>query len=249
MLRGIVGDSTFYDILRTYTYHPTVSYGVAVTEDFQAVAESVSGIDLDYFFQQWIYGENYPRYNVNWSKSQLNDSLWNLKLNISQLTNTNPLFFTMPVQIKVTRVGFADTLITVFNDQQNQEFNIPIRGQINSMAFDPNNYILKNLNVTVDVGDKIGSPNQFVLEQNYPNPFNPTTKIRYTIPDVGSELAQTVLKVYNILGNEVATLVNEYREAGSYEIDFDASALTSGVYFYKLTNGNFSDVKKMILMR
>ncbi len=247
MLRGIVGDSTFFNILRTYSYHPTVAYGVAVTEDFQAIAESVSGMDLDYFFQQWIYGENYPRYNVNWSKTQLNDSLWNLRLNISQLTNTNPVFFTMPIQIKVTRVGFADTLITVFNNQQNQEFNILIPGQINSMAFDPNNYILKNVNVTVDVDDGIEMPIQFVLEQNYPNPFNPSTKIRYVIPNEVRNL--TTLKIYDVLGNEVATLVNDYREAGSYEIEFDASALTSGVYFYKLTSGKFSDVKKMILIR
>ncbi|MEP0861169.1 MAG: T9SS type A sorting domain-containing protein [Ignavibacterium sp.] len=255
MLRGVVGDSTFYDILRTYTYHPTVSYGVAVTEDFQAIAESISGMNLDYFFQQWIYGENYPRYNVNWSKSQLNDSLWNLRLNISQLTNTNPVFFTMPVQINITRIGFPDTLITVFNDQQNQEFNIQVSGQINSMQFDPYNFILKNLNVTVDVEEGSQLPTEFALEQNYPNPFNPTTKIRFTIaasslnPFSKGEGTLTSLKVFDILGNEVATLVNENLQPGVYEYEFDASSLTSGVYFYKLISGNFTEVKKMILMR
>lgn len=250
MLRGIVGDSTFFNILRTYSYHPSVAYGVAVTEDFQAIAESVSGMDLNYFFQQWIYGENYPKYNVNWSKSQLNDSLWNLRLNISQLTNSNPAFFTMPVQIKVTRTGFADTLLTVFNNQQIQEFNIPVLGEINSVVFDPNNFILKTVNVTVDAEEGAGLPYKFALEQNYPNPFNPTTKIRYSVAsDVKSQKSKVKLVVYDLVGNEIATLVDEEKSAGNYEIEFDASALTSGVYFFKLLSGNFVDVKKMILLK
>ena len=76
------------------------------------------------------------------------------------------------------------------------------------------------------------------LEQNYPNPFNPSTKIRYTIPNViasGAKQSQLVtLKVYDVLGNEVATLVDEYKSVGKYEANFNANALTSGIYFYKL---------------
>ena len=72
----------------------------------------------------------------------------------------------------------------------------------------------------------LGLPTEYELTQNYPNPFNPGTKIRYSLPNVGSGLAQTVLKVYDVLGNEVATLVNEYKPAGSYEATFDASSLS-----------------------
>ena len=89
------------------------------------------------------------------------------------------------------------------------------------------------------------TPNSFALSQNYPNPFNPSTKISWQSPVSGWQ----TLKVYDILGNEVATLVNEFREAGSYEIDFNASQLTSGVYIYKISAGNFSDTKKMILSK
>lgn len=85
----------------------------------------------------------------------------------------------------------------------------------------------------------------FILEQNYPNPFNPTTKIKYQIPEAGF----ISLIVYDILGREVATLVNEEKPTGSYDIEFDGSGLSSGVYFYKLQTGNFSSIKKMILMR
>jgi len=95
----------------------------------------------------------------------------------------------------------------------------------------------------------LGLPTKYELTQNYPNPFNPSTKIKYSIPNVGSGLAQTVLKVYDVLGNEVAILVNEYKPAGSYEVTFDASSLSSGIYFYKLHSGTFFETKKMLLIK
>jgi len=99
----------------------------------------------------------------------------------------------------------------------------------------------------------IGLPNKFILEQNFPNPFNPSTRISWQSPVA----AQQTLKVYDVLGNEVATLVNEFRNAGVYEIDFDGSKLSSGVYFYQLKAGDpstssgqgFIQTKKMILMK
>jgi photosystem II stability/assembly factor-like uncharacterized protein len=97
-----------------------------------------------------------------------------------------------------------------------------------------------------------GIVNNFSLEQNYPNPFNPTTKIRFTIPSVISSEGRNLnvsLKVFDVLGNEVATLVNEFKSTGSYDVDFNASRLSSGVYFYKLHAGSFIETKKMILIK
>lgn len=88
-------------------------------------------------------------------------------------------------------------------------------------------------------------PNTFYLNQNYPNPFNPTTKITYSIP----EISFVTLKVYDVLGNELATLINEEKVAGTYEVDFDAVILSSGVYFYQLKSGEFIDSKKMMLLK
>jgi len=86
---------------------------------------------------------------------------------------------------------------------------------------------------------------QFKLEQNYPNPFNPSTRISYSVP------ATTVvnLKVFDIIGNEVATLVNKEQPAGYYQVDFDASNLSGGVYFYQLATNEFVNTKKMILIK
>ncbi|PIQ08839.1 MAG: hypothetical protein COW71_09685 [Ignavibacteriales bacterium CG18_big_fil_WC_8_21_14_2_50_31_20] len=90
----------------------------------------------------------------------------------------------------------------------------------------------------------------YKLEQNYPNPFNPTTTIKYSIPNnVKGETSNVKLIVYDILGSEVATLVNEKKSAGNYEVKFDASNLVSGVYLYKLQSGSFVQTKKLLLMK
>jgi hypothetical protein len=107
--------------------------------------------------------------------------------------------------------------------------------------------------VTTSVDDNELSPSEFILEQNYPNPFNPSTSINYSIP-VSSFVT---LKIYNVLGKEITTLVNEERPAGSYELNFSAKDLTSGIYFYKLQAGDpesssgqgFAETKKMILLK
>jgi hypothetical protein len=88
-------------------------------------------------------------------------------------------------------------------------------------------------------------PTAYSLSQNYPNPFNPTTKIEYSLP----EAANVRLAVYNSLGQEVASLLNEYQSIGKYIIDFNANNLPSGIYFYKIQSGNFNKTQKMVLMK
>lgn len=91
---------------------------------------------------------------------------------------------------------------------------------------------------------------EFKLEQNYPNPFNPVTTIKYTIPSkIKSETSNVKLVVYDILGSEIAALVNESQQPGNYEVDWNAEQLNSGIYFYKLQVGNYIDTKRMILMK
>jgi hypothetical protein len=96
-----------------------------------------------------------------------------------------------------------------------------------------------------EVEVEVSLPLEYSLEQNYPNPFNPSTMIRFNLPLSGNVL----LKVYDILGNEVATLINEHKEPGNYSIEFNASGLSSGIYFYQLVADNFISTKKMILLQ
>ena len=115
-------------------------------------------------------------------------------------------------------------------------------------------------NLVTDVNETISSiPTEFSLSQNYPNPFNPVTTIRYSIPTSpfnpspyqgeGQRERLVTLKVYDILGSEVATLVNEEKPAGNYQVNFDASKFSSGVYFYRLQSGSFVETKKMLLIK
>ena len=98
---------------------------------------------------------------------------------------------------------------------------------------------------TAGVQQESEIPENYFLKQNYPNPFNPSTKISYSIPEVSF----VTLKVYDVLGNEIATLVNGEKPAGNYEVEFKAENNTSGIYFYSLTSGAFTETKKMILLR
>jgi hypothetical protein len=104
--------------------------------------------------------------------------------------------------------------------------------------------ILSLFRIGISVSENI-SPLKFMLQQNYPNPFNPSTTITFCLPRSGS----ASLKVYNMLGREIATLLNGYTTSGAHEVQFDATNLASGVYFYKLTSNNFSEEKKMMIVK
>ncbi|MFC2119733.1 T9SS type A sorting domain-containing protein [Bacteroidota bacterium] len=108
--------------------------------------------------------------------------------------------------------------------------------------------------VEVDEGNPKFTPSDFTLYQNYPNPFNPSAKIKFTIPQSplpggDGRGGLVTLKVYDVLGNEIATLVNEERPAGNYEVEFNANELPSSIYFYKLQAGDFIQTKKMVLLK
>jgi beta-glucanase (GH16 family) len=108
----------------------------------------------------------------------------------------------------------------------------------------------KNL---TNVGENESFISDYSLSQNYPNPFNPTTIIKYSVPDFGSNAKYTysnvTLKVYDLLGEEIAVLVNKEQKPGNYSVQFDASEISSGIYYYKLLTNNYSHTKKMIVLK
>lgn len=248
MLRGVVGDSgKFYTILRNYLNDPALSFGVATTEDLKRHAENVTGQNLQYFFDEWVYGENYPNYTITWGTSDaiIYPDIVTVKVTIQQQTNTtNPSYFTMPVQLKF-KIGVRDTVVTVFNNQQNQTFYIRIKGNPTSLSFDPDEWILRNEPVIIKSNYVVS--NEYTLFQNYPNPFNPGTKILYMLP----QDADVTIKVFDILGREIAILVNKFELSGFHSIPFSATglALPSGIYYYSLIAGNHIETKKMVYIK
>ncbi|MFZ1282171.1 MAG: T9SS type A sorting domain-containing protein, partial [Ignavibacteriaceae bacterium] len=141
--------------------------------------------------------------------------------------------------------------IVAMNDVRFSVTNYPeIKYLIESGVFDKLSAVEDNLNVT--------SPNDFVLYQNYPNPFNPNTTISFSIPDLTSssplrkgrnEVGFITLAIYDILGRKIATLLNEEIIPGYYEVEFNSSNLSSGIYFYKLSTPNYSETKSMVLLK
>jgi len=200
--------------------------------------------------------------------SLTNSSSWDYSPNVSVVNNINadPVFSDAGV------VGHVDSLINYVKRIATRTLDNPWHYQLN---FPPAWPIPENLgytNTTLQSGGTDGFalgdlnwfptqkqqwlvtgvkskensvPSNFSLSQNYPNPFNPNTTINYQITKTGL----TTLKVYNLVGQEVATLVNGVVEAGSYKVSFDAAQLSTGVYFYTLHSGNFVETKKMILVK
>ncbi len=142
------------------------------------------------------------------------------------------------------KVGFVEGKGTTteksnYSFKDNVTFNGSVNYRLKQIDFDGS---FKYSNV-VEVN--LSTPEKFELSQNYPNPFNPNTTIKYSV----AAKSQVELNIYNILGSKVASIVNEIKEAGSYQVEFDASKLSSGVYFYELNAGNFSAKRKMILLK
>jgi hypothetical protein len=143
-----------------------------------------------------------------------------------------------------TNTGSNDNENSVGNDHFIELEARLISGTVNNVFGVMGDHELEEVVVSVkEIGS--GIPESYSLDQNYPNPFNPSTNIRFSIPEPGL----VTLKVYNALGQEVASLLNEEKNAGSYEYNFDASYLTSGIYFYKIQSNNYTATKKMIVIK
>ncbi|MEO8666126.1 MAG: T9SS type A sorting domain-containing protein, partial [Ignavibacteria bacterium] len=148
----------------------------------------------------------------------------------------------------------ADTLAAIGNVQSNYVvatiFQDPryFTGGFGSVLAATIGWVVSNGGLITGVGNNNvvnNLPDNFKLSQNYPNPFNPTTKISFNIPKSGL----VTLKIYDMVGKEVATLVNEVKNIGNYEVEFNGSNLSSGTYFYRMESTNFVDTKKMILIK
>lgn len=154
MLRGVLGDEVFFQTLYQYAHDPEVRFASAVTEDFQRVVETVSGMDLDWFFQQWIYGSGYPKYNFSWSVEKGN-GVYSIPLSITQ-TQSEQLF-TMPIQIKVTFYDGSDETFIIWDSTETAEYTLNVNKDPFNVEFDPDNWILKDVsykfkNASLDKG-------------------------------------------------------------------------------------------------
>ena len=250
MLRNVIGDSSFFSVLRTYSGR--FPYGNAVTRDFQDVVNAVTGLNYDWFFNEWILQPGYPVYDVAWGYYSA-EGQQAVQVFITQQPplQSYPVF-RMPIELKFSGSG-SDTTVVVVDSLLVQSFEVRLSFHPTQLSVDPGNKILKVLRpLRTIVAEKGSSPRSFRVGQNYPNPFNPSTTIPYQVP----VRSRVTYQLYNVLGQPVAGGDEGIQGPGFHTVHVDGSALPSGIYFYEikaapLEEGGrvWQDVRKMTLMK
>jgi len=245
MARYVMGSESFFSAVKSYASDPRYRYrSCSIPEFIQKMSDSY-GQDLSWFFEQWLYNPNHAIYANTYSIYSPAHGSWVVNFTARQ-TQTNTVFFKMPIELKISFADGGDTTVRVFNDENNQLFSFNFTKQPVSLMFDPNNEIvLKVASTVVSVENEDAIPAEMVLHANYPNPFNPETKIRFSMPEAG----YITLSVFNTNGEEVAVLAKGNYFAGSHELSFQAGNLPSGVYFAVLNSGGKTLRQKMLLLK
>jgi len=231
-------NSTFSNQLRT----------VDLVTGNSTLIQDLGGIQITVFA---IEGDCGPGKAYN---PQPPDSSINISINLTQITWENPVEVDgneiwMGTDSSNIVLVLSGGLFTFYTMPDTLEYEQTYYWRVDEIG--PNGTTPGNLwrftteEIPTNLNEKSSLIEDFLLEQNYPNPFNPSTTIKYQIP----EKSFVTIKVYDVLGNELTTLVNEEKPSGSYEVEFDGTNLTSGIYFYQLRAGKYVETKKMVLLK
>jgi aminopeptidase N len=251
MLRYVLGDATFFNLLHSYGSDTTnFRYKNSVTDDFTAKVTEVAGTDMSWFVNEWVKEPHHPIYANLYQFTTNSGNSWTVGFQARQTQTTSP-FRRMPLTIKITYATGPDSVFRVDNTVNNQVWYWNTNRQPANLYFDPDNDIVLKVATTTQgniqaVGNENQLPFMYALYQNYPNPFNPVTRINYDLP----ENNVVSLRIFNVLGEVVAEPIkNEKKSAGSHSVVFNAANLPSGVYYYELKAGKYSETKKMVLVK
>jgi len=242
MLRHVVGDDNFFKGL--LGYREQYKFKSATTEQFQTVMEEVSTMDLEYFFDRWIYGEYYPIYDVVYNQSD--DGLL-IKVTQTQESEV----FEMPIDILINFNDGSSQVASIFNSSAGEYFSIDVNNKIvANIEFDPDDWILKKVeSVRLDTLDDGGLIDDFILFPSYPNPFNSETAIKFNLHK-GASIA---INIYNLDGSKIWTYSESYNP-GIYivnwnGIDNKGNKVPTGTYFVEVSNDKTVKSNKVLLLK
>ena len=241
MLRGVLGDSTFFNVLQTYSSNDSLAYNSVDTEDFQYICEQISGLDLGYFFSQWIYGEGYPIYNISWEQNNIEELIVNIEqVQIGQ-------HFTMPIEILVI---LSDDSIkhVIENDGSFTSYNLGFIGQNSfNVKLDPDHWILKEVEY-LTIGSDLPGPRQLTLFPAFPNPFNSGTNISFFIPDyLGQDKVN--INIFDVRGRLVNNIWSGRPSTGYNLFSWQAKTQSSGIYIIELETKDKKLIRKVQLIK
>jgi aminopeptidase N len=251
MLRYVEGDTVwaqpglFFRSLRAYG--DSFKYGNASTADYQRVHERMTGLDLSWFFNEWVYDDWYPVYTLGWHGRQNGDG-WEVVLNLVQNNNTGaPPVFHMPVEVRVNWSGGNQTFrYDVSASPQQNVF--PVGGQPTSVTFDPNEWILEQHNTVVDLAEGVPSGLALSLSMAGSNPARGRARLEYGLPRAGS----LKLDILDGCGRLVRTLAAGDRPAGKHRATWDGrnaagTRAGAGTYFARLASGQGTRTLRLVL--
>lgn len=243
MLRYVVGDTAFKDILRAYAADPAVEYGVATTADFQRVAETVSGVDLDTFFSQWVTtGTGNPFYR-SFHFAQPSDGGYDVWVTLSQFQTlpwSNVDVFETPIDIAVMTTA-GEERFRVENNQREQVFHLTVSAEPVSVIIDPDHWILRSDILTAVSPD---TPSLVTITALAPNPSRNTFTVQYQ----SGEADRVEIEVFDVAGRRVLSQSGS-SVTGSGAAVFDTSSLAAGVYFLRLKTEQGVASRKFVVVR
>jgi aminopeptidase N len=237
MLRHIIGDSVFFGALRTYA--DSFLYEVVCSEDLIGIFETASGQDLDWFFEDWLYGAGHPEYEWCYSVDSLSRDSFRIDLQVDQVqpdTWDIPVF-TMPIDLEIYHPGGDTTFVTIWDSLRNQTFELYVDDEVEDIGFDPKHWVLKEAvnAVKEDVGPGLTGLRAF------PTLTRDRVRFHYTVIRPGD----LRLSVYDAAGRRVSGTTRRHDSSGEFTLTLDAHAFPAGVYFYRVdamtdrTSGRF----------
>jgi hypothetical protein len=242
MLRGVLGDTMFFNSLYTYSNSPQFKYKNATTEDFRQVCENVSGQNLQYFFDQWIYDEYYPMYKFNfYSQPAIQQTDFTIFQEQSAVSGWRPVF-KMPLQVKFNFYGGADTTLTVWNDLMYQQYSFNFSDSVISAEIDPDKWVLKQ--AVYDPAMPAGivsnlSDNKIFI---YPNPTQANIQIQLA-EDVKKD-HQLKFQLFNLNGEKIIELDTQDHFNEPHHINL--SGFKQGIYLLHIRSDEFYIIRKII---
>jgi aminopeptidase N len=245
MLRYVLGDSLFFDVIQAYASDPDLKYYSAAIPDFMAIVNDITGEDYDWFFNQWIYEPNHPQYQNTYNFVDLGTGQWKVNFYTEQI-QADPEFFKMPMEVKIRFMDLTDTVVSVMNDVNGQYFSWVFDVRPVYFQFDPNNdIVIKQQSTILGVPDHQAATSTVHLYQNVPNPANQTTLIKYQL----DKPMYVTLSLFDIMGKQVTVLVNEQIPTGLHQVSLDCSSLKAGVYHYTLLANGERITRKLVITK
>lgn len=237
MLRGVMGDEAFFEAVHQYATTPDYMYANATIVDFQDICESVSGLDLNTFFEQWIYDEYYPQYEYNYTQS---DGELQVQINQNQEDNGWRPVFEMPVPLHVTYADGTQDILIADNNLSEQGFSFDIDQEVTALEFDPDKWILRSVNFNPDLVVNINTLNSNNALVIYPNPNAGTAY--FEVPDA-LRSQQVQIQVMDAQGKVVlrksTTLLHN-----THQINMES--LSDGLYSISISNDEVDYVGRLV---